>query len=68
MISNVKASMVRNSYQSGDQQQKIEKKESATVSKQGDLSKIDQIKESIEKGEYQVDLQALAEKIADDLL
>jgi flagellar biosynthesis anti-sigma factor FlgM len=68
MISNVNASMVRNSYQSGDQQQKIEKKESATVSKQGDLSKIDQIKESIEKGEYQVDLQALAEKIADDLL
>ena len=68
MISKVNGSMVRNPYQSGETQQKNEKKEAATVSQQGDTSKIDRIKESIEKGEYQVDLQALAERIADDLL
>ncbi len=68
MISNVNASVVRNTYQNSETQQKNDKKEAATVSKQGDMSKIDQIKESIEKGEYQVNLQALAEKIADELL
>ena len=68
MISKVNSSMIRGAYQNSETQQKNEKKEVATVSKQGDMSKIDRIKESIEKGEYQVDLQALAEKIADDLL
>jgi anti-sigma28 factor (negative regulator of flagellin synthesis) len=38
------------------------------ISKQGDMSKIDKIKESIEAGTYKVDLQALSEKIAEELL
>jgi len=40
----------------------------SSVTKQGDTSRIDQIKAEIEKGEYRVDLKALAEKIADELM
>ncbi len=39
-----------------------------TISSQGDKSKVDQIKESIESGTYQLDLQALSQKIAEELL
>jgi len=35
---------------------------------QGDMSKVEKIKESLASGEYKVDLQALSEKIADELL
>jgi len=40
----------------------------SSVSKQGDTSKIEQIKESILDGTYKVDLEALSKKIADELL
>ena len=40
----------------------------ATVTKQGDTSKIEQIKEALESGEYKINLQALSEKIAEELL
>ncbi len=39
-----------------------------TVSKQGDTAKVDSLRESIESGEYKVDLAALSRKIADELL
>lgn len=38
------------------------------ISSQGDKSKVEQIKESIESGTYQLDLQALSQKIAEELL
>jgi len=38
------------------------------IEKQGDTSKIEQLKSSIENGEYQLDLKALAKKIADEIL
>lgn len=68
MISKVNPGSVRSAYQNNETRQKEEKKEAATVSSQGDVSKVDQIKEMIEKGEYRVDLQALSERIADELL
>ena len=40
----------------------------ATVSSQGDTSKIEQIKESLASGDYKVDLEALSKKIAEELL
>ncbi len=40
----------------------------SSVTKQGDTSRIDQIKAEIGRGEYRVDLKALAEKIADELM
>ena len=46
----------------------ISKKVGTTISEQGDMSRVDQIKEALESGEYKVNLQALSEKIADELL
>ena len=68
MISKVNSMAVRNAYQNGDNQQKVEKKGAGSVSSQGDTSNVEQIKASIEKGEYQINLEALADKIADELM
>lgn len=62
-------SKVNNSVANALYQETTNNKQKATnVSKQGDTSKIERIKAEIEKGEYQIDLQALAEKIADELM
>ena len=69
MISQLNNTSVRSAYQSNSSDvREANKKDSATVSKQGDTSKVDQIKEALEAGEYKIDLQALSEKIADELL
>ncbi len=69
MISQVKSAAIRSAYQNGETQTKTERKEEKLeVSQQGDSSKVDAIKESIEKGEYRVNLEALAQKIADELM
>lgn len=69
MISQVNGGAIRSAYQSGETQTKADRKDDKLqVSQQGDYSKVDAIKESIEKGEYRVDLDALAQRIADDLM
>lgn len=69
MISQVNGSVVRNAYTNNLGEPKdVEKKASASITKQGDMSKVEQIKEALDSGEYKVDLQALSEKIADELL
>ncbi len=68
MISQLNSSAVKNAYISNNGEQKAEKKENMNVSKQGDMSKVEKIKESLESGEYKVDLQALSQIIADELL
>ena len=69
MISQTNSSAVRSAYTSNFGEQKdIGKKDTTTISSQGDMSKVDQIKEALESGEYKVNLQALSEKIADELL
>jgi len=69
MISQVNSSAVRSAYTNNLAQAKeTEKKAGTSVSGQGDMSKVEQIKESLESGEYKVNLQALSEKIADTLL
>ena len=67
MISQANSSAVQTSYQSKTAQTK-EAKANTVVSKQGDTSKIEQLKESIDSGEYKVNIQALSEKIAESLL
>jgi len=44
------------------------KKAETVVSKQGDTSKIERLKNALDSGEYKINLQALSERIADDLL
>lgn len=69
MISQANSSSVRATYASNLGESKATKASAnTTVSKQGDLSKIDQIKESIASGDYKIDLEALSQKIADELL
>ena len=69
MISQTNSSAIRNAYASNFGEPKdIEKKGTTTISSQGDMSKVDQIKEALESGEYKINLQALSEKIADELL
>lgn len=38
------------------------------ISRQGDTSKVQQIKDALESGEYKVNLQALSKKIAQELM
>lgn len=66
MISKVGSGAIRNTYQ--ENEAKEASKRPSTVDKQGDTSKIEQLKSSIELGEYQLNLKALAEKIADEIL
>ncbi len=66
MISKLGSVAVRNTQQ--DSEVKEASKRPSTLDKQGDTSKIEQIKSSIENGEYQLDLKALAKKIAEEIL
>lgn len=67
MISQTNGSAIRTAYANSFGESK-EVKDKATVSGQGDTSKIEQIKEALGSGEYKVDLEALSKKIADELL
>ncbi|MCD6433629.1 MAG: flagellar biosynthesis anti-sigma factor FlgM [Sulfurimonas sp.] len=69
MISQVNGSAIRNAYASSlGESKETSQKGGASISKQGDMSRVEKIKESLESGEYKVDLQALSEKIAQELL
>ena len=69
MISQTNSASLRSAYASNLTEPKdVAKKGATTISAQGDMSKVDQIKEALESGEYKINLQALSEKIADELL
>jgi anti-sigma28 factor (negative regulator of flagellin synthesis) len=67
MISSVNSSLIRSSYQEPSVKTKEQEKSMQSITKQGDTSRIDQLKSSIEKGEYRVDIEALAKRIAQEL-
>lgn len=66
MISQVNSGAIRSAYQNSGQTKEVEK--STTVSSQGDTSKIDQIKQALESGEYKINIEALSQKIAEELM
>jgi len=69
MISQTNSSAIRNAYANNfGEPKEVKQKASTNVSKQGDTSKVEHLKEAIGSGEYKVDLQALSEKIANELL
>jgi len=68
MISQVNGSAIRSAYASSFGESKETQKAPTSVSKQGDTSKIEQIKVALESGEYKINLQALSEKIAEELM
>jgi len=69
MISNINSSLVRNSYSNNlNENKEIKPNAKLTTSKDGSQNKIEKLKESIGSGEYKVDLSALSQKMADELL
>lgn len=68
MISKVNSPSVSSVYASSVGESKGVKKAETVVSKQGDTSKIESLKSALESGEYKINLQALSERIADELL
>ena len=67
MISQVNAS-INNAFASNSNEMKATQKDGANISQQGDMSKIERIKESLESGEYKINIEALSQKIAEELL
>ncbi|QFR48630.1 flagellar biosynthesis anti-sigma factor FlgM [Sulfurimonas lithotrophica] len=72
MISQVKSAVVgaytNNTNEGKRSDRTASQKAEASISSQGDTSKIDQIKNDIASGQYKVNLEALSQKIADELL
>jgi len=69
MISQTNSSVVRSTYANNLGETKESKQVKPTmISKQGDTSRVEQIKEALDSGEYKVDLEALSNKIAEELL
>lgn len=67
MISSVNGSLIRGAYQEASQKTKEQEKSVQSITKQGDTSRIEELKASIEKGEYRVDIESLAKRIAQEL-
>ena len=69
MISQTNSSAIR-SMQAGNLGESKDAKQvkTTTISSQGDTSRVEKIKEALSSGEYKIDLDALSQKIADELL
>lgn len=69
MISQINGAAARGAYQNSETQAKARSDEQKLeINAQGDASKVETIKEMIASGEYRVNLEALAQKIADELM
>ena len=67
MISNLNSAAVHSAYASKTNDSKTTKQGVEAV-KQNDASGVEKLKESINSGEYKVNLDALSQKMADELL
>ena len=69
MISQVNSAAVRTAYaNTSGQSREVSQKVGTAVSQQADTSKVDQIKEALESGEYKINIEALSQKIAEELI
>lgn len=68
MISGLRSNAAQVAYANSNLETKESVKNSVNVSKQGDTSRVEELKEAINSGKYRVDLKLLSEKIADELL
>ena len=69
MIANVKSAVVSQAYSNTLNENKTVKPNAKlTSSKEGSENRIEKLKGAIASGEYKVDLSALAEKMADELM
>jgi len=69
MISSLNSSAVGRAYTTlTNDNKELKQNAKVTTSKESGQTKIERLKESIDSGEYKVDLSALATKMADELL
>ncbi len=68
MISQINSATVSSAYAKTAEAKEATQKQGATVSKQGDTSRVEQIKEALESGEYKINIEALSQKIAEELM
>jgi len=69
MISSLNSSTVRSAYPNTMSENKeLKPNAKLTTTKDGSENKIEKLKEAIDSGEYTVDLSALSQKIADELI
>ena len=68
MISSVNNSVVGSAYSNNTASTKQKKESASTTATEQKSSKLEQLKESIDSGNYKVDLSALSKKMADELL
>lgn len=66
MISGINGSVAQSLYANNASESKVNKNVGTENAK--DTNKVEQLKESINSGEYKVDLNALSKKMADELL
>ncbi len=66
MISRVNSSVAQTIYAKNASENKV--KENVGTENAKDSNKVEQLKESINSGEYKVDLSSLSKKMADELL
>ena len=68
MISQLNSLVGRAAFQNANNDVKSNIKKTEQMNKDADVSKVDQLKDSIASGEYKVDLKALSKRIADELM
>ncbi|WP_457745799.1 flagellar biosynthesis anti-sigma factor FlgM [Sulfurimonas sp.] len=68
MISTINSGAVRSAYTNNLNDAKSDKANAKVTTKEDGTTRIEKLKESIDSGEYKVDLEAVAQKMAQDLL
>ena len=69
MISGINSATVGSAYANSSVENKdIKPNAKLTAAKGGSENKIEKLKESIDSGEYKIDLAALSQKMADELI
>ena len=67
MISTANSAAIHSAYASKTSESK-ETKQNVDAAKQGATSRVEELKESIDSGEYKVNIDALSNKMAEELL
>ena len=67
MISKANSAAIHSAYAAKTSESK-ETRQNLNAAKQDDTSKVEQLKESIDSGKYKVNIEAVAQKMADELL
>ena len=68
MLSELNSSVGRAAFQSANADVKSNTKKTEQMNQSADMSKVDQLKDSISSGKYKIDLNTLSKRIADELM